>query len=154
MGYDPNESLQLTVNNTVITTQVTAQGQYGTLTINADGSFTYTTTSINQDLLEDFTYTVTDSTGKSDEAHLYIRLSDNAPAFPNAGAQENSLSGENQTLAFDEAGHNDAPAGDVPGGDLPSGDMPGDALPDPVEIGLANVPLPYDPDALGLGMSA
>ena len=154
MGYDPNESLQLTVNNTVITSQVTAQGQYGTLTINADGSFTYTTTSINQDLLEDFTYTVTDSTGKSDEAHLYIRLSDNAPAFPNAGAQENSLSGENQTLAFDEAGHNDAPAGDVPGGDLPSGDMPGDALPDPVEIGLANVPLPYDPDALGLGMSA
>ncbi len=171
MGYDPDESLQLSVNGSAVTEQVTVQGRYGALTINPDGSFTYTTEYLDQDLLEDFTYTVTDSTGNSDEAHLYIRLSDNAPAFPNEQA-EHSLSGEDRPLMPDTAENplDDATSDDVSPDDAapmsadtapdassePVHDAhdPYDALPEPVDVDLANVPLPYDPADPGLGLSA
>ena len=144
LGYDPQESLQLTVNDAAVSGEVTVQGQYGSLTINSDGLFTYTTTCIDQDLLEDFTYTVTDNAGNSATAHLYIRLSDTAPDFPNTGAvQSAALFEESPVLAPDDAPVEptaaDAPAMD----DAPAGE-PQDALPDPVEVDLFSVPLPYD----------
>lgn len=166
MGYNPDESLHLTVNNTVIADQVTVQGRYGTLTINPDGGFTYTTTAIDEDLLEDFVYTVTDSTGKSDEAHLYIRLSDNAPVFPNQQPAPAALLGEEQPVAPDNGPHygdHDGPDNGEDGTAPDSSPDPShdssydDSIPDPVEpvdVGLVNVPLPYDPVENGLGLSA
>lgn len=131
-GYNPDETLSLSVNGTVVADQVSVAGQYGSLTIHADGSFRYTTDYTGEDLLETFTYTVTDAAGNSDEAHLYIRLSDNAPAFPGTGTGDAAA---------------DAFFADAPG---TGGEMPG-ALPEPpepLEVTLIGVPLPYDADAL------
>ena len=107
--------------------------------LDADGivdTDTYTTTHIGEALLEDFTYTATDKAGNVAEAHLYIRLGDGAPAFPNTGGTDEGIfSVVDGTLAT----FMDAAA--VPGTEAAH------TLPEPVEVALANVPLPYDVDA-------
>ena len=135
MNYDPEETLILSVNGTAVTEEAILTGRYGQLTISPDGSFTYTTTHIGEALLEDFTYTATDKAGNVAEAHLYIRLGDGAPAFPNTGGTgEGIFSAVDGTLAtFMDAA--------VPGTEATP------TLPEPVEVALANVPLPYDVDA-------
>ena len=163
-AYDPDETLSLNVNGTAVTDETSVPGQYGSLTINADGSFTYTTERIGESLLEDFTYTVTDAAGNSAEAHLYIRLSDDAPVFPNTGDTEEgivTLDTDAGLFAglnlFSTDGHAlygaddpvDVPAAGDGAMDAPSY-MPPEvsAMSDPVEVTLASVPLPYDADAL------
>ena len=66
------------------------QGNYGDLTINADGSYTYNANNAGTLLAGDtatetFTYTVTDSTGKTDTATITITILgvDDAPAAVN-----------------------------------------------------------------------
>lgn len=121
-------------NNTValVTESIQIPGQYGNLTIEPDGSFryNYTVGSDNRNVREDFTYTVVDSKGFSDTAHLYIRLSDNAPDFP-TGTEVQSRIAEDDILP-DSAGGDDMYAQNVP-----------DSMPEDIE--LASVPLPYDP---------
>ncbi|MEJ8855603.1 VCBS domain-containing protein [Variovorax robiniae] len=68
------------------------QGRYGTLVINADGSYTYTIDQSNpevqaqagagQVLTDVFTYTVSDRTGGTDQAELRIGLDIAAPFIP------------------------------------------------------------------------
>lgn len=91
MQYDPSETLQLTVNDTDIFSSTTVAGKYGVLTINQQGVFSYNTTQLNENLVESFTYSVTDKAGNIAEAHLHIRLSDNAPAFPNTGTTDEGV---------------------------------------------------------------
>lgn len=158
MAYDPDESLSLSVNGTTITEEASVAGQYGSLTVRPDGSFTYTSIRIGEDLLEDFTYTVTDAAGNSAEAHLYIRLSDNAPVFPNTGGTEEGIFAV-QTDAdlfagltlFSQAdaatpaaapAHAPAPADDGAAG-MPAAE--------PQEVTLASVPLPHDAELLHTG---
>ena len=164
MAYDPGEHLTLNVGGTTITDETSVAGQYGSLTINADGSFTYTSERIGEALLEDFTYTVTDAAGNSAEAHLYIRLSDDAPVFPNTGDTEEgivtletdaglfaglNLFGTDEHALYGADDSVDVPATDDGAMDAPSY-MPPEvsAMSDPVEVTLASVPLPYDVDAL------
>ncbi|MDE6735399.1 MAG: hypothetical protein K2J64_08050 [Desulfovibrio sp.] len=135
-AYDPTESLHLTVNGEAVTESRQIQGKYGVLTIGPDGNFIYNYTlgTENFDVLEDFVYSVTDSKGYSDTAHLYIRLSDDAPAFPGA-----------EQVPETPQGSQDAPAG-MEGSDT----APQEDAPEPAEIGLASVPLPYDPADMGM----
>ena len=163
-AYDPDETLSLNVNGTAVTDETSVAGQYGSLTINADGSFTYTTERIGESLLEDFTYTVTDAAGNSAEAHLYIRLSDDAPVFPNTGDTEEgivtletdaglfaglNLFGTDEHALYGADDSVDVPAAGDGAMDAPSY-MPPEVsgMPEPVEVTLASVPLPYDADAL------
>ncbi len=67
----------------------TAQGQYGVLHLNADGSYTYTLTSAPNTrpaandgpniTHESFNYTVTDSLGKSSTAQIVVNIVDDQP---------------------------------------------------------------------------
>lgn len=141
MAYDPTESLHLAINGVAVTESVQIAGKYGKLTIGPDGSFIYNYAlgTENFDVLEDFTYTETDSRGYSDTAHLYIRLSDDAPAFPVA-----------EQAAF--ASESPQDASPTPDGDT-QGNAP-DTAPEPVEIELANVPLPYDPADTGMAVAS
>lgn len=154
MAYNPGESLQLAVNGVAVGPEgeTTIIGQHGKLQISADGSFTYTSDYVGNPLLEDFTYTVTDTTGNTAEAHLYIRLGDGAPAFPNTGLTEEGVIPRTEDLSAFFAQSDDAPW--ATSGE--SADLPADpaASPehapaaDPAEIGLASVPLPYDVDGV------
>lgn len=133
MNYDPEETLTLSVNGTAVTEESILTGRYGQLTVSPDGSFTYTTTRIGEALLEDFTYTATDKAGNVAEAHVYIRLGDGAPVFPNTGTTDEGVFSGTLATFMDAAA---VPATEA----APS-------LPEPVEVGLANIPLPYDVDA-------
>lgn len=138
-NYGP-ETLHLSVNGTPVTESVQIVGQYGKLTIEPDGSFryNYTVSSDNRDVLEDISYTVVDSKGFSDTAHLYIRLSDNAPEFPGT------------TEAQGNVVHEDAIPDSSDGTGMDAQDQnPQDSMPEPEDIELANVPLPYDPADTG-----
>ena len=55
-------------------------GQYGTLTINADGSYSYLRTSAAGGVTDTFTYTLTDRDGDTATATLTIGIQDNFPA--------------------------------------------------------------------------
>ena len=68
------------------------QGKYGTLTLNGDGSYTYTIDRSNPDVLaaaglgqvlqDVFTYTITDTWGATDQAELVINLDIAQPYVP------------------------------------------------------------------------
>lgn len=130
-NYDDAESLYLYVNDTLVTESMQIPGQYGSLTIAPDGSFryNYTVGSDNRDVREDFTYAVVDSKGFSDTAHLYIRLSDNAPDFPTG-------------TEVQDVAQIDSLPDSTNGDDMDAQNVP-DSMPDDIE--LASVPLPYDP---------
>ena len=164
LDYDPTESLTLMVNNTVIGGEgkIDVMGLYGTLTIKADGSFSYTVAdNLGQDLLEDFTYTVTDNAGNSVSAHLYIRLNDNAPVFPNTGTTEAGIvpkGAEIDLAIFEDFSFLESSAPSDPNASDASEPAPAAAEPqehghaepapvEPVEVDLVNVPMPYDMDA-------
>lgn len=53
---------------------VVINGQYGNLTMNSDGTYSYTTTSNNVDGVDNFKYTLTDGDGDSDTATLDITV--------------------------------------------------------------------------------
>lgn len=158
MAYDPAESLQLAVNGVAVAPEgeTTIIGQHGKLQISADGSFTYTSDYVGDPLLEDFTYTVTDTTGNTAEAHLYIRLGDGAPAFPNTGLTEEgvipraealpALFGQSDAAPWADFG--EAAAQPAESAATPEHAPAADPAADPAEIGLASVPLPYDVDGL------
>ena len=66
----------------------TLQGEYGTLTLNADGSYTYTRDYNTPGGVEDqFTYTIVDQDGSPAETTLTIRIGDvnNSVAAPDTG---------------------------------------------------------------------
>ncbi|WP_160596141.1 Ig-like domain-containing protein [Qipengyuania aquimaris] len=69
---------------TVVGTQVTVSGTYGDLTIEDDGSYTYTLTaaSVPNGASETFTYQITDADGDTDLAELVISISQD-PNAPN-----------------------------------------------------------------------
>lgn len=152
MAYDPEESLQLAVNGVAVGPEgeTSITGRHGKLQIAADGSFTYTTDYVGEPLLEDFTYTVTDTTGNTAEAHLYIRLGEGAPAFPNTGlTEEGVIPSAEELAAF--SGQPDAAlwaSAGTPGDTAQPADAAHAAAHEPAEIGLASVPLPYDVDGV------
>ncbi|MCC6926362.1 VCBS domain-containing protein, partial [Novosphingobium sp.] len=81
---------------------LTVAGQYGTLTINADGSYSYTRNNgAPLNAVETFTYTVTDGDGDTAVATLTITIEDAGP-----------ITGQNATVLLDD----DAQAGGNPGG--------------------------------------
>ncbi|MGE4313608.1 MAG: DUF5801 repeats-in-toxin domain-containing protein, partial [Pseudobdellovibrionaceae bacterium] len=55
---------------------VTIVGQYGTLVLNTDGSYTYTANNVNSDQVDHFTYTYRDSDGDTTTADLDITVKD------------------------------------------------------------------------------
>lgn len=159
MDYDASESLTLAVNGTAITEDTQIEGLHGTLSIKADGTFSYTAMDkLGQDLLEEFTYTVTDQAGNTDTSCLYIRLSDNAPVFPNTGTTEEGIivtAAEGDAAAFMEhRGFLDVLESNAEEPVAQASEV--DAAPafdshvydsEPVEIALTSVPLPHDVDA-------
>ena len=164
MAYNPDEHLSLNINGTTITKETSVAGQYGSLTVNADGAFTYTTERIGENLLESFACTVTDAAGNTAEAHLYIRLSDNAPVFPNTGGTAEGIVAV-ETDAVPSAGRslfsaeNSAPF-DIVGcmlarttADDGEPDAPAvtasalSDMPSPAEVPLVGMPRPQDADA-------
>ena len=163
MAYDPDESLSLHVNGTSITEAASVAGQYGSLTIHPDGSFTYTSVHIGEALLEDFTYTVTDAAGNSAEAHLYIRLSDSAPVFPNTGGTEEGIfavqteaglfAGLDLFSADGSAfsGLTDGEQAPAPADDGAAHMPQGMPAAEPLDVALTGVPLPYEADLLHTG---
>jgi VCBS repeat-containing protein len=104
MGYaGSTETLSLQVNGIAVPDggSCAIVGEYGMLTISSDGQFFYTPANgcFNQPHLEHFAYTVTDKTGNSSGADLYIRLSDTAPDFPNIAATQAESQGGEEELA-------------------------------------------------------
>jgi filamentous hemagglutinin family protein len=80
--YDPdnnnaNKVFEDTLSVQTITNGATANG--GTVTLNADGSFTYTPSSGNTTGTDSFTYTLVDSLGATDTATVTITLTNQAP---------------------------------------------------------------------------
>ena len=152
------ESLQLIVNGEAVGSDGSViNGDYGVLDIKADGTFSYRSPQhLGDDVLETFTYTVTDQAGNQAIAHLYIRLGDNSPAFPNTGTTEPGIVpvGSDQaaniladfafldTIGPDTASYSNSLRH---GNGLPTSS---DHEVDDVE--LVNVPLPYDPAEPGL----
>lgn len=148
MKYDETETLHLAVEGVAVegeTTQI--QGKYGILDIAADGTFTYRVPEhLGEDLLESFTYVVTDAAGNHAEACLYIRLGDNSSPFPNTGTTEEGIvpagSGIDPAIFADFnflSGTGSAPSTGI--------DHGGNNISAPIEVsdvGLVNVPLPYD----------
>jgi VCBS repeat-containing protein len=107
LGYEnPTESLLLQVNGLTVPANEACVigGTYGALTIDNAGQFSYTPSDgyLNQPYLDHFTYTVTDQTGNVAEADLYIRLSDDAPVFPNTGDAEAGTFSEADMSAYTE----------------------------------------------------
>ena len=90
LEHDDTESLQLIVNGEAVGSDGSViNGDYGVLDIKADGTFSYRSPQhLGDDVLETFTYTVTDQAGNQAIAHLYIRLGDNSSPFPNTGTTE------------------------------------------------------------------
>ncbi len=148
MAYNPDERLTLNVNGTDVVDAAVVAGRYGSLTIAPDGAFTYTTERIGEDLLEDFVCTVTDAAGNTARGRLYIRLSDNAPVFPNTGnTEEGVFSTENGEESFSALFSLMNMADTAFDAGLPDVSVMAAAPAEPVEIALASVPLPYDTDA-------
>jgi len=58
-------------------------GTYGTLTLNADGSYSYTASGNTGGGIDTFTYTLTDFDGDSDTAELVITVADDIPVIGN-----------------------------------------------------------------------
>ncbi|MGH6787546.1 MAG: Ig-like domain-containing protein, partial [Novosphingobium sp.] len=80
----------------------TTAGQYGTLTLNADGSYSYTRTAGTKGGVSDvFTYTITDADGDTSSTTLTITIDDATP-----------ITGTNGAVLLDD----DALAGGNPGG--------------------------------------
>lgn len=74
-GYNGSTA---TLNPTSSTSSATVQGHYGSLTMNLDGSYTYTlkpgTTVASMTTKETFTYTLNDQNGHTDTATLTINM--------------------------------------------------------------------------------
>ena len=65
------------------TGSLTAHGTYGTLEINADGSYTYSKTAAVVGSVDDvFTYFIADADGDKTAATLTIHITNNAPLAP------------------------------------------------------------------------
>jgi VCBS repeat-containing protein len=98
------------IDQPIVVTPATLTGTYGTLELNADGSYSYTLDNSNSDvqsldasstpLNDSFTYTLTDSDGSTDTAVLSISINgqdDGAPVIivedtdGNASAADNSV---------------------------------------------------------------
>lgn len=72
--------------------QTTIQGQYGTLVINADGSYTYTETKDAPSNSTDvFHYTLTDSDGSQSSATLTIHTPDTPPTLTGLGSGDGTV---------------------------------------------------------------
>lgn len=81
-------------------------GQYGTLVLQADGSYTYTLDLTNPEVLaaaglgqvlqDVFTYTMEDATGATDRAQLVVHLDISAPYIPPGGEGEHHVGDEQE----------------------------------------------------------
>lgn len=158
LEHDDTESLQLIVNGEAVGSDGSViNGDYGVLDIKADGTFSYRSPQhLGDDVLETFTYTVTDQAGNQAIAHLYIRLGDNSSPFPNTGTTEPGIvpvgSGQADNIFadftfLDTVGPDTAPHS----GSLGHGDNLSTSSNQEVDdVELVNVPLPYDPAEPGL----
>jgi VCBS repeat-containing protein len=88
-------------------------GQYGTLTMQADGSYSYTRFDGTPGNFQDvFTYTLTDGDGDSDTATLTIDISDAAPNLPDPAAvllDDDALAGGNPGGTGDDVNSSGTP---------------------------------------------
>ncbi len=77
-GPDSGAVLQVLKNGAYVSAGAgtTVQGQYGTLVINADGSYTYTPNGSPSSVgkVDVFSYQLVHTNGKSDAANLYVRI--------------------------------------------------------------------------------
>ncbi|MCD8498231.1 MAG: Ig-like domain-containing protein [Alphaproteobacteria bacterium] len=105
------------VNNQVVGQNgLTINGQYGTLVIQQDGSYTYTSTSTAVGV-ENFIYTITDVDGDSDSAILYFTL--NCPPTP-VDDQPDAVNDNGGSVT----NVNDSKTGNVMGNDDKGDDLP------------------------------
>ncbi|MCQ4349017.1 VCBS domain-containing protein, partial [Pseudomonas stutzeri] len=102
------------------TAGATLTGQYGSLQLNADGSYTYTPTANNpalaagQSVVERFDYTMRDGAGATSSASLFITVLGSGSTDPNAVADS--------ATATERGGVANASAGVNPSGNLLSND--------------------------------
>ncbi|MDV7213490.1 beta strand repeat-containing protein, partial [Azotobacter beijerinckii] len=95
-------------------------GQYGTLVLNSNGSYTYTPTANNANLLagqtvtETFTYSMRDASGATSTATLYITVTGSGSNDPNAVADT--------ATATEAGGVTNGTAGSNPSGNLVAND--------------------------------
>jgi VCBS repeat-containing protein len=118
-AFDPDagDSLSVTdVNGDAANVGADVAGAYGTLTLNADGSFTYVVNNSNPDvealfcecdyLIDSFTYTVTDLDGETSSATLVVVIlgQNDAPVASDGSASvaaDETLTIDLRTLASD-----------------------------------------------------
>jgi T1SS-143 domain-containing protein len=93
-------------------------GQYGTLTVNADGSYSYLRTDLSPGSKQDvFTYTMKDADGDTDTATLTINITDNAPiaGTVNATLDDDALANGNPGGVGDDSPDTSNLTGNLPG---------------------------------------
>jgi VCBS repeat-containing protein len=139
LSYDPLNDTLTTVTNA----GTLATGQYGTLRISSDGSFSYDVDSTNaavvglnatQTLSEIFTYQVVDTAGKTDTAQLVITVH---------GVNDPPVAQTVFSTAVEAGGVANSTAGVNPSGDATGNDTDPDG--DPITVTLAR------PGALSAG---
>ncbi|HYC95465.1 MAG TPA: Ig-like domain-containing protein, partial [Sphingomicrobium sp.] len=120
-------------------------GQYGTLTMQADGSYSYVRADGAPGNFQDvFTYTLTDGDGDSDTATLTIDISDAAPNLPDPAAvllDDDALAGGNAGGTGDDVDSQGTPgqlAGSGGDGDLDYGFTGLDTLPAGFSVNTVN----------------
>jgi VCBS repeat-containing protein len=134
----------------------TLVSQYGTLTINADGSYRFVVDSSNPDIIalgplgfviQHFTYQVTDGGGLSDTATLFVLI---------RGENQPPVANPDQGLAIEAGGLDNAIPGSNPAGNVMDNDSDPDTIniiiPETLEV-LAfwsgDGPLPGNPTGVG-----
>ncbi|MFJ4352837.1 VCBS domain-containing protein [Pseudomonas sp. NPDC089428] len=134
----------------------TVISQYGTLTLNADGSYRFVVDSSNPDIvalgplgfvIQRFTYQVTDGGGLSDTATLYVLI---------RGENQPPVANPDQGLAIEAGGQGNTIPGSNPAGNVMDNDTDPDTIniivPETLEV-LAfwsgDGPLPGNPTGVG-----
>ncbi|WP_295539006.1 Ig-like domain-containing protein [uncultured Pseudacidovorax sp.] len=112
----------------------TLTGQYGKLTLNADGSYTYVADNAsglpsNKTVTDTFTYTVTGEAGKTETAQLVISIggNNNAPTIGAGAVASVSEEGLPGGIA-DTTGNTDTTNARIATGTVTVGDIDGDTL--------------------------
>ncbi len=108
--------------------QAVLNGLYGTLTINADGTYSYAVNNSNavvealrqssDQLVDAFTFTILDINGATDSAQLFVVV---------RGANDTPVAADNLATAVESGGVNNSSAGSNPSGNVLTNDVDVDA---------------------------